>query len=154
MFKVDELEIRNRLLCEDVRMEASKKLILIGVFPADIVVAETPARVALAIYMDGQIKTPGEREFFIRYSGPGKGKVVIVAQFTTTKENERVTMVIPRADITFECAGIFKVEVSADEKRWKTAIEKNVIVTENLSAAFPIALRPPSERSLPAAQES
>jgi hypothetical protein len=45
-------KIRNVIVCEDIRDEIRNKKSLIGVFPGDILVAEFPATIQFAIYME------------------------------------------------------------------------------------------------------
>ena len=51
--------LRNIILCEDIRTEVGNKLSLMGIFSGDVVVTEIPATIHLAVYMQ-YIASPEE----------------------------------------------------------------------------------------------
>lgn len=148
MTRVGNLDLASAILCEDIRQEKSEKFFLIGVFSGDIFVANIPAELPLALYMPAVARTPGKSEIQLRYSGPGKGKAIIIAEIASTAENEFVTIALPRLSVHLECEGTFKIDVSADGKRWKPIVRKKISLKEGLWRLAPsIALQPPGERS-------
>jgi hypothetical protein len=48
------------VVCDDIRMEMSRKLILIGVYPLDIAVAKFPAQFPLVVFASGEVTAPGD----------------------------------------------------------------------------------------------
>ena len=57
---MDTIEVRNAILCEDIRHEIGNKNSLIGVFGGDILVAELPARIRVAVYYDAMVSVRGK----------------------------------------------------------------------------------------------
>lgn len=142
-------QVRNALLCEDVRQEKTEKFFLIGVFSGDIIISKVPARVAIALYMEGALERAGTTNIQIRFSGPGEGEGIVGAEFATSTDGERVVIPIPRLELLFEEAGTFRVDISDDDHTWVTVIEKKVVVTDRVLTPFAAETPQPSEQSPP-----
>ena len=146
--------IGNAVLCEDIRQERSNKFILIGVFSSDMLIEKLPCSVPLAFFLEAVVRKRGQTSLAIKLSGPGEGEFVLRAVLTTTRDNENVSMPLPRAEVLLECEGTFRLAVSEDEANWTTVIEKKVTQQDGLWTLHPIALRQPSEQSQPAVPAS
>src|SRR5437879_3808001 len=126
LIDLEQLTIRNAILCEDVRQEKSNKFILIGVFANNILVGDTPASVAVALYIEAVSKV-ASGELFLRYSGPGEGSALIGLNYTASQKDASfdpvITIVAPRIDVLMEKEGTFKIELSEDQRSWHTLVE-------------------------------
>lgn len=155
MIKVGSVVFNNCLLCEDIRQEKSNKYILIGVYSGDILIANLPASIPLAFYLDGNVTKPGSHKLHLKLSGPGEGSATIQLGLDTKKKNEPIVLPLPRLDVTMECEGVFTVEASDDGHTWTVIIKKQVTNGENLwSLLRPTVSELPSSQSPPDAPAS
>lgn len=127
MIKVGDLKLKNVIVCDDIRVEKSNKLILIGVFPADILVKELPAAVSLAIYIDGNISRSGDNTAKFRFSGPGDDSAELAVGFKQVENQTKFSLRTPRFEMLIEQEGVFKIELENNGK-WATIAEKLVIL--------------------------
>ena len=155
MTKVGNFQFGSAVLCEDIRQEKSEKLIFVGVFSGEIFVEKLPAEIAIALYTPGIALAPGTSDVHLRFSGPGEGKAILTIRFATDVERAPLNLIVPRLSVQMECEGIFRIDVSADKRHWKSLVKRTVGVKAGLWSIVPsIAPLPPSEQSPPAAPDS
>lgn len=127
--------LRNAILCDDIREEVGNKLSLMGIFGGDILVGEFPAQIQLAIFMqylpsadeeDGPCTI--EVELFQDDSRMVRGK--IEANITN---RQPANILLPKAMGFFEKECIFKVVVSI-EGETKEVLVKRLSKTDILKS--------------------
>ena len=130
--KVGNLRIRNALLCDDIRSEINNKHTLVGVYEGDIVVPAFPCSIPAALYIEGEVKKPGDTQIVLRMSGPGNDETVFNAKFSTTTKNDAVSVPIRLPAVRMGQAGTFRFEANADNEKWVTLVEKKVGQSDDL----------------------
>jgi hypothetical protein len=148
-----DLAIEAAILCEDVRQEKSNKFMLIGVYVGDIFAKQLPMNVPLAVFVTG---TPSEDkgEFWLRFSGPGKGSATMKLGYERTGESPAISLATPVLDVLLEQEGTILIERSFDGENWATLFERKIIQKEEIWSLTTIASPPPSELSQADAPET
>ena len=126
-------KIATAIICEDVRIEENGKHIIIGVYPSDIVVPETPAHVTVVLWL--QLDDVGTHGKNFEFRGLVSGKEVVRGGFTvsTSGGGERATIPLGKFPLIIEEEGDLRFDVRfADGGRWRNAI------------AMPVKVRPRS----------
>jgi hypothetical protein len=137
------IKVSNAIICDDIRREVSEKLILIGVYSGSIAIHNFPATLALSLYCEIMAEYEGSREVSLR-AVVGKlpvSQMKFIAE--GTPPGQSATLILPPLPITFSGETKLKFQISTDEKKWITLIEKGVIK----GGPFPgvaSALPPPS----------
>ena len=67
--KKAEIALRAALLCDDIRREASGKLLLVGTYSGDLLVATIPAVIPLCVLLLAPIARPGRARLEFRFMG-------------------------------------------------------------------------------------
>lgn len=119
-------KIRNALICDDVRQEVNGKHFLIGVYSGDILVPEFPAALALSAYLEIDAPTVGEQELHIRFCGPDGPLSGIRGAIEVQDTRHALALPTPRLPVALDRECEIAVEVSFDDKRWTTAVRKQV----------------------------
>lgn len=144
--KAGALEVRNVILCDDVRQESgTNKYILIGTYSGDIkIAAALPVSIQLSVYVETTVPA-GDHNIEIRFSGPGPEWAVVEAQMEKAFAGAG-TLVMPRFNLLMAREGILKVDIRMKgDKRWVSILKKHVSSTVS---------EQPSEQSPPDAQGS
>jgi hypothetical protein len=150
MIRLGPLKITSCIICEDVRQEISKKFMLIGVYSGDILTKRIPSQVPLTFYLELTSDELGEREFFVRLSGPGKDSADIRVNLNVRVANKSTAVRGPRLTVKLETEGNFKVQGSLDRTKWTTLAHRRVIHDPTLALTGPkIQLEEVSPESLP-----
>jgi hypothetical protein len=76
-FKIDAV-----VLCEQNRVEINQKIILLGVFSGDIVVAEMPATLQISAYVQFSTSPMGEFKIDFKFVGPDGVEAMVSAEAT------------------------------------------------------------------------
>ncbi|MPZ39850.1 MAG: hypothetical protein GEU95_17680 [Rhizobiales bacterium] len=109
--------IRNVIICDDIRDEVGNKQSLMGIFGGDdIIVAAFPAAIHLAVFMQ-YFPAPSEEDGRLTLQIELSQDESLMARGTLdidVKRSEPATIVMPRALATFKQESLFKVEVSLD----------------------------------------
>ena len=119
------MKILNFVLCDLVRTEDNGKLILIGVYPANIVVSKFPARVRVTVWM--AIETPQDRiEFNFRIID-GNNREMAGAEADLRAVNAPkdastlpASIVLPVMPLEFTEDTTLSFQIREPGKRWKT----------------------------------
>lgn len=147
MIKSDSFEIKNVILCEDVRQERSNKFTLIGVFSGDVQVESLPANVSIAVFMEGNVRRDGRIEINLRFSGPGDVEAILKTTVVPTRAGEPFTIAVPRLTILMESEGEFHIDVAEGDGDWVPALTKNILIGPLGDIGPRIIDTPPSDLS-------
>lgn len=90
------------IVCDGVRHEMNGKMILVGVYPNDIVVSDFPATVVISLLIRFFDLEAGDYPFEVRLSGAIKGAPRLSGSFTV---RDRGTAAIPIEGIPVELTG-------------------------------------------------
>ena len=126
-------EIKNSLLCEDIREEKTGKRTLVGVYSGDVDISEIPGTMAIALYTEIEILIPGNYELSLRLSGPGDHSATLKANLALDKINKFAILATPRIDILVDRDGTLKFEISTDGEDWTTLFEKKITLNTSLT---------------------
>ena len=126
-------EIKNSLLCEDIREEKTGKRTLVGVYSGDVDISEIPGTMAIALYTEIEILIPGNYELSLRLSGPGDHSATLKANLALDKINKFAILATPRIDILVDREGTLKFEISTDGEDWTTLFEKKITLNTSLT---------------------
>ena len=115
------MKIHNAIVCDSVRKEDNGKLLFIGVYPSDILVATYPQIVQLTFWMQFSTdeKTEIEIEFRVKKDretiNKGSGKVIAMGR------QQPSVVTFPPTDINIdrECDLYFQLRL--ENEKWKTA---------------------------------
>lgn len=115
------MKIHNAIVCDSVRKEDNGKLLIIGVYPADILVATFPQIVQLMFWV--QFSTDQEGEIGIEFRvkknreiiSNGSGKVVVMGR----RQSSIVTFPPTYINIDKECVLYFQLRL--ENEKWVTA---------------------------------
>lgn len=140
-----DLELRNFILCEDIRQEITNKIIMIGVYSGDILISNLPGSIPLCMYAELDVKAKGEYDVYLRMSGPGEGSFILQTHIGASNADNNGVIRTPRIDVTLECEGVLKIDASIDRKKWKALSRKKVTQSDEVINLQPtIAAAPPS----------
>lgn len=78
------LKIDAALICDDIRMEANGKAMLIGMYPGDILLNRMPAAISVAVWLNGRIQ-----------GAPGKFKIKIYLGDKSDQSEDTATDLAP-----------------------------------------------------------
>ena len=122
----DAFRIQNAILCEEVRVEKNDKLILLGVYPGDVLIHDIPGALRMTFYLELADLKKGQHAIFIRISGPGKGFAEATAEVNVGDNTDVVSLTGPSAILKVEQEGTLVLELglSQDEMRpvWKRKV--------------------------------
>jgi hypothetical protein len=106
-------KIQNVILCEDIRDEIGNKKSLMGIMGGDILVAQFPATLQIAVYFE-YAPDPDERDDFALEFRVWQGDVEIGkgAMQAPLQSSQVVSLVLPRALVGFEQEGSFRITAS------------------------------------------
>jgi len=128
--KVGPIDLKNVVLCDDVRVEKSNKFILIGVYSANIVVSQTPAQLGVSLYGEALFSKPGEHRLSIRISVNDTRLGELGIGYAITDTSEALGFHTPQFSIDIQGPSTLRIEASADHENWKTIIDKRILVGE------------------------
>lgn len=107
--------IRNVILCEDIRSEIGNKKSIMGIFSGDVIVAEFPARIQFAVYMEyipEETSEPHEIELDMMADDNRIAEIKV----KVTKPAAGVTsLIIPRAIVAFEKEASYSIFASISQ---------------------------------------
>ena len=121
-------EIESAVVCDDVRLEASGKQILIGVYAGSITIFQLPGNIALTLWLD---TTPLKREKLQGearvVSDDGSALAQGKFQFDTTSPRERV-LALERIPMQIQRYGKIQFQIKMEgAEEWSIIKEMDVI---------------------------
>ena len=128
MAKTFRQRFTNIILCDDVRIEINKKLILIGVYSGDIIVAKLPYRLKLAVYLEYLPESAGEQEMFFKYTSGDDKHTLLHLKLLVAKHNVNSPIILPGVEKVFSEESELKVDCSEDNKKWIRLITKRILI--------------------------
>lgn len=118
-------EFRNVILCDDIRSEMGNKKSLMGVLAGDIIVAEMPATIYLAIYAEF-LTADLTKETAIKLRLLQDSEEIAKANIAARTAKQSHSIVLPRALITFEKDCMFKIVASVNDEKEVEILSKTV----------------------------
>jgi hypothetical protein len=118
---------RNVIICDDVRQEINHKQTIIGAYSGDIVVANFPVALRLALYAEYVPDTVGETTINLRFMFGKVEAAQIQGSFNFQSAGSVVSMALPGLNINIPEENTLKVEASVDDAHWVPIIKKRVI---------------------------
>ena len=136
------------VVCEDIRTEVSRKVILIGAFASHIFVAKFPARLILQAWIQIKFEERGSVELMVRWIAGDqlRAEGTIPLEIDTNGLVQAIAFPKVTMDIMEECD--IRIQAKAGGRKWTTLITLPVAINPDLPTASP----PPSGQSPPAAQ--
>lgn len=110
-------------ICDDIRIEANGKLILIGVYPTNIGVLQFPVELKLAFYIPTLAQEPGEGFFEARILSPSDAVLVQLKAAMKINAAGRGGIPVPPATFQIQEPGILKFQAKIDDGEWETVAE-------------------------------
>jgi hypothetical protein len=131
-------KVATAIVCEDVRIEKSGKHIIIGVYPSDIIIQETPAQIPVLLWLQIDDVGSNDKSFDFRISISGKNIVKGKFIVSTRGVKNRATIPLGPFPLTINEEGDLKFDVHFSEGgRWRNAI------------TMPVKIRPPTAQLPP-----
>lgn len=128
--------IRNCILCDDIRTEDNQKRILIGVYADKIVVSRLPATLHLAQYIEIYTPSVGDYNVFVRLSRgriTAKNKPLVFSAGVHVSEPEGLTtLVLPTVMVNVDKETDVRSEISFDRKKWHKLFSKPLVVGDSI----------------------
>lgn len=118
--------ILSAIVCDHVRVEATGKHILIGVYTTDIVVPRLPIELPLMLWLqiDGDGDGENETDYEFRFAFAARDKVK--GGFTVSRSNasERVAVPLGHLPVEFDEEGELRVDLRiAGAGRWRNHVK-------------------------------
>lgn len=126
MFVTDVISVQSALLCEGFRLEANNKLLIFGVYGGDVVVAEFPSLVQLAMYVEVKGIPKGEHLFELKLSAPG-GELGVELNRQEFPDGE-AAIPMPALPMNFVEEGSLIGSYRLDEGEWVEILNKKVVL--------------------------
>lgn len=114
------------IVCEFVRTENSGKLILIGVFPSEILVADFPLNLALTLYIPLEIAELGEVKGELRVLAPNDAQLVRAEVDIRSAQKGRAALVTPNLPLQLQAPGFYKFQIRISGGEWETVAQVDV----------------------------
>lgn len=117
------------ILCEDVRVEASRKMILIGVYAGNIKPSRLPATLRLCLWMSGRTKKLGNFKIDMQILDDNSRIIQSTSEpaLLTNSEMSYSTLNFAEIPVRLESTGIIKFQVRVDSGNWETVLTKDVV---------------------------
>lgn len=116
------MKVMNVIICDEVRRESNGKHIIIGVYPNDILVAESdfPSVIPLTIWAQLDLDDPKHKlEYEFRTTLNDTELFRANASAGVDGPNMLATIVLMKLPIPLSGAGILKFQIREIGKRWK-----------------------------------
>jgi hypothetical protein len=121
----DNLAINFTIYCEDVRPELNGKWSILGVFSAELLVAEFPANLKLAFYFEAQVAAGYKTKLHTRIRLDDT-QVAIVSGDLKSDRSGITAIPIPAMILPFPKAGFISIDFSTDEINWTEVASKEM----------------------------
>ncbi|WP_414826693.1 DUF6941 family protein [Altererythrobacter sp. Root672] len=118
-------KVSNVILCDDIRTENNNKLILIGVYTADVLTQNFPVNMKLATYFTVEGAPIGQHEFEVRLISTGSTSG-ISGTVEVGNPNDPIIVITPPVPVVFQKAGKLKVDFRIAESGWLKVMTKEV----------------------------
>lgn len=118
-------KVTNVVLCDDIRTERNNKLIMVGVYTADLLVPKFPANMRLALYFTVQGAPAGQHEFEVRIIATGSNSG-ISGTVDVANPQDPIIVVTPPVPVVFPKAGKLKVDFKIGDSGWLKVVTKEV----------------------------
>jgi hypothetical protein len=124
---LEAISIRSRILCQDIRQEKTNKLILIGVYPSEIIFSTFPANAFIAFYIEADVlkDVSATLQARVRVNDEVQVEMGIDLPLEAGK-----TLVIPSPPLhlKFEAPGAVSIDFSDDGEEWVTLLERSTLL--------------------------
>jgi hypothetical protein len=124
---LDPKKIRNVIACEDIRDEIGNKKSLMGVLGGDILVAEFPATLQLAIYFEYAADESDEATFVAKFRLWQDDTAIAAGEINAPiQRGKSVTLVIPRGLVQFQKEASFRMTIALEGENELEVLRKSV----------------------------
>ncbi len=113
------LKVENFAFCEDARLEASGKHVLIGVSAPILNVAQMPANISIALWFSAIPSQTGTTEIDFRVRSPNKIVIVKGKMNVTISAISPASFVLGPMPLALGEAGDYSFDWSFDSKKWE-----------------------------------
>ena len=117
------MRIHNVIICDQVRKEDNGKHLLLGVYPADVLVSDFPTTIALVLWMQLYVDTTGEFDFEFRIQKDKKRISRTKGTLNVEDHLYPATITLPPALIEIDGECTLSFQIREKNKRWKTVKE-------------------------------
>ena len=129
------LEVREVLVCDDIRREDNGKAILIGVYVGEIVANSFPLDVRLCFWLQGRARKgigAGDAQFKIELTNQDVEPVYLSAKFDAPPE-EKVSGILVFAGVPLRVKqpGHLVLSVKEENGNWLELMRKGIVVRSN-----------------------
>ena len=125
------MKVETILVCDDIRVEDTKKFILIGVYSENILVSEYSVPFNLSLWVQGYGDRNGEVTIEVRVLLNKKPIVRGEAVLIIKDYKEIVTMTFAAIPIRVEGDGMLTFQMREKDERWKTIKKLRVKKTKS-----------------------
>lgn len=126
------LEVREVLVCDDIRREDNGKAILIGVYAGDIVANSFPLNIRLSFWLQGHARKgigAGEAQFKMEITNQDVEPVFLSAKFDAPPQDEvGGILVFAGVPLTVKQPGHLVLSVKEDNDNWLELMRKKIVV--------------------------
>ncbi len=121
--KIDQL---STVVCDDIRREINGKEFLIGVYSGKIIVNSFPARLSIALWINGKIYGEGKEPFLLKLHATNGSEAEIEGSVDLDDGSDIFSLSVPAVPIEFESAGKFEASIKIGQLRTKKLVSKVV----------------------------
>ena len=117
------MRIHNAIICDQVRKEDTGKHLLLGVYPADVLVPDFPTPISLVLWMQLYMDRNGKFEFEFRIQKDKESVSHTKGTLIVKDHLHPATITLPPAIIEIDGECTLSFQIREKNKRWKTAKE-------------------------------
>ena len=116
------MKIASVVLCDDIRVEDTRKHLLIGVYLNDVVVAQFDAALVFRLWVQFSHDKDGDLFLEVRTKGTAIDESPLYrGVINIDKKDELATLRLPQMPIIVKREGEMEFQIRETGKRWKTA---------------------------------
>lgn len=116
------MKIESVILCDDIRVEDTRKHLLIGVYLNDVVVSQFDAALIFRLWVQFYPDKEGDLSLEVRMKGTAIDKSPLFRGIINIdKKDELATLRLPQMPIIVTREGELEFQIREKGKRWKTA---------------------------------
>ena len=122
------MKIASVILCDDIRVEDTRKHLLIGVYLRNIIVEQFDAALVFRLWVQFYPDKEGDLSLQVRIKGPAIDiSPLFRGVINIDKKDELATLRLPQMPIIIMREGELEFQIREMGKRWKTAKKISVI---------------------------
>lgn len=132
-----KFNLKQVVVCDDIRREDSGKFILIGVYPEGIALPKIPETLFLSLWLDFQLKLIQETTLEVKITGDALNDNELIFKPIHFSEKEmlnqelNVPVILTKIKLAVERTGQFSIYYCHDGNTWKLATKINIVQQTN-----------------------